>query len=232
MRTYIFIINMLLCIGSFAQHENNNKALKDSTKTHQFGLRIGADLSKVVKTGIIDEYTTFEINADYKLNKRYYIALEIGMENRTMNETQINFNANGTYFKLGVDYNMYENWLDMNNMIYAGFRYAVSNHKQTLNRYNVYNTDLYWGENLSVNTPFEFEANSSHWVELIVGIKVEVWNDLYLGLNIQLKRMVSNTNPYGFENLYVPGFGQTYTDSNWGAGFGYTVSYFIPFYKK
>jgi hypothetical protein len=31
--------------------------------------------------------------------------------------------------------------------------------------------------------------------------------------------------------LYIPGFNRTY-DGDFGVGFNYTVSYFIPLYKK
>ena len=31
--------------------------------------------------------------------------------------------------------------------------------------------------------------------------------------------------------LYIPGFNRTY-DGSFGVGFNYTVSYFIPIYKK
>jgi len=235
MRTYIYIISLLLCVVSFAQEKEETVVVeKDTTKskTYRFGLRIGADLSKLVKSVVIDDYTAFELNADYKFAKKYNVAAEYGFEKRTIDETQVNFTAKGNYFKIGVDYNMYVNWLDMENAIYAGVRYGLSTHTQTLNRYNIYNTDLYWDENNTVNTPIEFDSNTSSWIELILGIKAEVYDNLFLGINVQLKNKVSNTNPDGFENLYIPGFGQTYADSNWGVGFGYTISYFIPFYKK
>ena len=233
MRTYIFIISLLLCVVSFAQEKEETAVIeKDSTKTHRFGLRVGADLSKLVKSVVIDDYTAFELNADYKFAKKYNLAGEFGFEKRTIDETQVNFTATGNYFKIGVDYNMYVNWLDMENAIYAGFRYGLSSHKQTLNRHNIYNTDLYWEENNTINIPQEFDNNASSWVELIFGLKAEVLQNLFLGINVQLKNKIGNNNPAGFENLYIPGFGQTYADSNWGVGFGYTVSYFIPFYKK
>jgi hypothetical protein len=40
-----------------------------------------------------------------------------------------------------------------------------------------------------------------------------------------------NNKPSGFDNLYIPGFNRTY-DGSFGVGFNYTVSYFIPIYKK
>ena len=44
--------------------------------------------------------------------------------------------------------------------------------------------------------------------------------------------MVSQDQPSGFENLYVPGFNRTYDSGRFGIGFGYTLSYLIPIYKK
>ena len=52
-----------------------------------------------------------------------------------------------------------------------------------------------------------------------------------MGFGVQLKLLVSNTKPSGFDNLYIPGFNRTY-DGSFGVGFNYTVSYFIPLYKK
>lgn len=43
---------------------------------------------------------------------------------------------------------------------------------------------------------------------------------------------MSNNEPEGFANLYIPGFNKTYENSKFGAGFNYSISYFIPFYKS
>ena len=43
--------------------------------------------------------------------------------------------------------------------------------------------------------------------------------------------LISNKQPNNFENLYIPGFNRTY-NGDFGVGFNYTVSYFIPLYKK
>lgn len=228
MRTYIFFISILFCIATNAQEDIK----KDTVKTHKFGLRVGTDISKLAKSVFIEDYTAFEINADYKFSKRFYIAGAFGNENRTLDEVQVNYTTKGSYFNVGVDYNAYENWLDMENAIYVGLRYGVSSYSHTLNSYSIYNTDGYWEEISLMGSPQKFDAIASHWLELIVGLKAEVFNNLYLGVNVQLKNLVVNNDPDGFANLYVPGFGETTQDSNWGVGFGYTVSYFIPFYKK
>jgi len=230
MRTYIFFISLFISLVTFAQEKE--VAVKDSTITHKFGLRIGTDLSKLVKTAFTKEYTAFEINADYKFSKKYSLAGEFGNEKRTIEETQVNFTAEGNYFKIGIDYNAYENWLDMENAIFVGLRYGLSSYKQTLNSHGVFNTDAYWGESNLINTPITYDKSTTHWLELIIGIKAEIFNNCYLGINAQLKNSIGNKQPNNFANLYIPGFGKTVEDSKWGVGFGYTVSYFIPFYKK
>lgn len=228
MRTYIFITSLLCCLCLHSQEVKNDS----TTKKHHFGLRVGTDISKLIKTALRKDYTAFEINADYRFAKKYYLALEFGNENHLIDETQINLNTKGTYIKVGVDYNAYQNWLDMENAIYVGLRYGISSFSQTLNSYSIYNTDPYWGEGNLIEEPQSFNGSSSHWVELIVGLKVEILNNFYLGINAQLKSNVANNAPGNFENLYVPGFGKTYETSKWGVGFGYTINYFIPFYKK
>ncbi|MFD0962857.1 DUF6048 family protein [Pseudofulvibacter geojedonensis] len=228
MRIYIFIISLFCSLCLYSQE----KAIDSSSKKHRYGLRVGTDISKLIKTAIRSNYTAFEINADYKFAKKYYIAGEIGYENHLINETQINLNTKGSYIKFGVDYNAYQNWLNMENAIYAGLRYGFSSFSQTLNSYSIYNTDDYWNENNLINTPESFNGISSHWIEFIFGIKTEVLNNVYLGVNVQLKRNISNNSAENFDNLYIPGFGKTYETSKWGVGFGYTINYFIPFYKK
>ncbi len=229
MRTYIFFISLFFFYSTNYAQE---KSKADSIKKHRYGLRVGIDLSKLAKTAFIKDYTGFEVTADYKFSKRYYLAGTLGNENRTFDETQVNYTTKGSYFTAGVEYNAYENWLDMENAIYAGLRYGVSSFSHTLNNYNVLNADVYWNEITLQENVQEFDTNTAHWLELIVGIKAEVFNNLYLGAHVQLKNIIVNNEPDSFANLYVPGFGRTYQDSTWGVGFGYTISYFIPFYKK
>ncbi|HBY68150.1 MAG TPA: hypothetical protein DEG69_10565, partial [Flavobacteriaceae bacterium] len=73
---------------------------------------------------------------------------------------------------------------------------------------------------------------TGHWVELIVGIKTEILNNLYLSVNLQLKRKLGEDEPDNFANLYIPGFNRTYDFSEFGVGYGYTISYLIPIFKK
>ena len=185
----------------------------------------------ILRTVIDDDYTGFEINADYRYSKNLYIAGELGIEEKTTSTEFLNSTAKGSYFKAGVDYNMYKNWLNMENMIYSGFRVGVSSFSQTVNSYTIFNTNQDFSQT-TVTESNEFNGLSAIWAELIFGIKAEVLNNLYIGLNVQLKGRITETEPDNFENIYIPGFGRTYDSGSFGIGFGYNVSYLIPLYKK
>jgi len=200
-------------------------------KTNRYGIRVGVDLSKIARSFYEDDYKGLEVVGDYRLTKRYYIAGELGNENKTVNDDQLNFTTKGTYFKAGVDYNLYENWLDMENMVYIGARYGVSSFSQTLNSYTIYNRYPYFGPSQTIESGEKFNGLSAQWIEVLVGVKAKVINNFYVGFSFRMNRLVSNKKPDGFDNLYIPGFNRTY-DGSFGAGFNYTISYFIPIYKK
>ena len=228
-----FLAFMLLCGVTFAQNDSIAKSKRDSIKHAQkYGLRIGGDISKLIRTAIDDDYKGFEIMADFRISKRLYIAGEIGTEERTLSNDFLNSTASGGYFKAGVDYNAYTNWYGMHNMIYAGLRVGASTFSQTLNSFTVYTQDQYWAPQFSSNEPQKFSGLSAIWAELIVGIKAEILPNLFLGVNAQLKSMLSQDQPDNFENLYIPGFNRTYDSGRFGVGYGYNISYLIPLFKK
>ncbi|MBE9490555.1 MAG: hypothetical protein IMY67_09705 [Bacteroidetes bacterium] len=220
---------MLMIFSAGAQ---NDSIVQDSTKYKQkYGLRLGGDLSKIIRTVIDDDYTGFEINADYRYSKYLYIAGELGIEEKTTSTEFLNSTAKGSYFKAGIDYNMYKNWLNMENMIYSGFRVGVSSFSQTVNSYTIFNTNQDFPQT-TITEGIEHNGLSAIWAELIIGIKAEILNNLYVSINAQLKGRITETEPGNFENIYIPGFGRTYDSGSFGIGFGYNVSYLIPLYKK
>lgn len=206
---------------------------KDSIppKKERYGLRVGADLFKLTRSFYEKDYRGLELVGDYRLTRRHYLAAEIGNENKTVDDEQLNFTTKGTYLKVGFDYNTYENWLNMENIISVGVRYGVSSFSQTLNSYQIYNPNHYFGEAQVIQSGQKFDGLSAQWVEVAVGMKAEVFNNIFVGFSVRLNRLVSQKLPDNFDNLYIPGFNRTY-NGDFGVGFNYTVSYFIPLYKS
>lgn len=229
----LFVFLMLCCVSAQAQNDSIAKAKKDSIKHIQkYGLRVGGDLSKLIRTALDDDYKGFEIMADFRLSKRLYIAGEFGIEERTLGNDYLNATASGSYFKAGIDYNSYTNWFGMHNMIYGGLRVGASTFSQTRNSYAVYSQDQYWEPQFTSTDVEKFSDLTAIWAELIIGIKTEVLPNLFIGINAQLKNIFSQDQPGDFENLYVPGYNKTYDSSNFGVGYGYNISYLIPLFKK
>ncbi|MEH6537506.1 MAG: DUF6048 family protein [Psychroserpens sp.] len=226
------IIMMLFPMTSQSQTENEETISDTLVYKQKYGLRIGGDIGKLVRTAVDDDYTGFEINGDYRLTKKLYIAGELGTEERRIANGFIDVTAKGSYFKGGIDYNTYTNWLDMQNMIYTGFRVGVSSFSQTRNSITIFNADQFWESPSTDNSIKEFNGLSAIWIELVIGLKAELFTNFYAGLNLQIKSNISQDQPDGFENLYIPGFNRTYDSGRFGIGFGYTLSYLIPIYKK
>ncbi|HMI05998.1 MAG TPA: DUF6048 family protein [Flavobacterium sp.] len=226
-----FIFSLFLVLCSFGIQAQEAK-VPDTipVKTNRYGLRVGIDLFKLSRSFYEKDYKGLEVVADYRLTKKYFIAGELGNENKTVDDDQLNFTTKGTYFKVGFDYNAYENWLDMENMVYIGLRYGVSTFSQTLNNYTIYNRDHYFGEQPAVISGEKFSGLSAQWAEFIAGVNAKIFNNIYVGFSVSLKKLVSNKKPQTFDNLYIPGFHRTY-DGDFGVGLNYTVSYFIPIYK-
>ena len=225
-----YFYSLLLIISSFVTMAQEAKKDTIVSKTQRYGLRLGVDLSKIARSFYEPDYKGFEIVGDYRLTQKMYIAGELGNENKTIDDDRVNFTTKGSYFKVGFDYNAYENWLDMENMIHIGLRFGASSFSQELNTYKIYDTSAYFPQLPPVVDGTQYEGLTAQWAEVVAGVKAEIFNNVYIGFSFRMNYLFANKKPDNFDNLYIPGYNKTY-DGKFGAGFNYTVSYFIPLYK-
>lgn len=226
----LFFISLLGCFGSISAQQSANE-IDTVPKVEKFGLRVGVDLAKPLRTLLEDGYSGFEIMGDFRVTPKFYAALELGSEKKDWIEPYVSTKTTGNYAKIGFDFNAYENWLGMENAINIGLRYGFSSFEQELLRYRIY-TDSPVFPSEEIISPQTFSGLTAHWAELIISVKTEILNNLYLSINAQLKRKISEQQPEGFANLYIPGFNRTYDYSQFGVGYGYSISYLIPIFKK
>ena len=199
-------------------------------KQQYYALRLGVDISKPIISLFNDDLKALEVVGDFRIRKNIYIATEIGATDRTDSEDFFMYNTKGAFIKVGGNYNLYRNWLDMNNEIFFGVRYGYSSFSQTLNEY----TPNYYGTYFEVPTytsNIEIDGLTAHWAEFVIGLKVEMFHNFYMGASIAMKKLISEQEPDNFKNLYIPGYGRVYLN-NAGLSFNYTVSYTIPFSKQ
>ena len=229
---FILLFSSSLIFSQEAKSSNDTIVYKQ-----KYGLRIGADLSRIARSFLDEDYENgFEIVADYRINKRFFIAAEIGNEQNTTDEEFFNFTTNGSYFKLGFDYNTYENWLGAQDAIFIGMRYGVSTFSQTINSFTINNRNQFFNEGDVLGTSEEllqeFSGLSAQWVEAVVGIKAELFSNLFLSLSFRINFLVSDEASDIFPNLWAPGFNRISENSNVGVGYNYTLTYLIPIFKK
>ena len=196
-----------------------------------YGLRVGLDLKKIIQTVTDSDYRGFEFVGDYRLTKKLYAAGEIGNEKNTISETSLSTTTSGSYLKIGVDVNVHKNLLGMRNLIYVGARYGIASFSQQLNSFSIATETAFFPSEQIIGNLNESGLNT-HWLEFLAGLKVEVLDNLFLGMSVAIQYKFFEQKPDGFDNLYIPGFGTTNDFSNFSANFNYFVSYYIPFYKK
>ena len=230
--TSLFFIKVLFlsCYWGFAQEIERN--INDTiTKNNKYGLRIGADVARPSISLFDENFSGFEFMVDYRLTHQFYIAAEYGFDQDNQTESNLTASTKGSYFKIGGDFNAYNNWVGMNNAIYVGLRYGFSTFDQNLEGYTIYTGDSTFPGTMVID-PRAYKGLTAHWAEFIFGIKTEILTNLFLSINLQLKNKFSEDVPENFNNLYIPGFNKTNDYSDFGVGFGYGVSYLIPIYKK
>lgn len=196
----------------------------------RYGLRVGIDLHRLSKSFYDNTYQGLELVGDYRISKKFYLAGELGNEKKEIEDDRVYFTTKGNYLKLGFDYNAYENWLDMENMIHLGLRYGFGSFTQELHSYKIYDPTQFFGEHI-VTANQEFKGLNASWIEVVGGVKTKLFNNFFLGFSLRLNYLISEKEPTNFANLYIPGFNRTY-DGKFGAGLNYTLTYFVPIYKK
>ncbi|MAX01421.1 MAG: hypothetical protein CNC90_03985 [Cryomorphaceae bacterium MED-G11] len=221
-----------MLIGQTESNSNDTLIKKDKLlKINK--IRLGFDLLKPVLSSSEGDNLNYEIVGDLQLTENIYLAGEYGLVDKVIEDENINFNSTGSFLRIGFDYNMFENWIGMDNSIYIGLRYGTSNFSSKILDYNVRNKDSYFS-NLVTNEfqTIEYSNLSGNWIELLLGIKVETFKNVYLGLSLRLNKLLSDKKPDNFGNLFIPGFNKVTDENTFGSGFNYTLTYSIPLKKR
>ena len=235
---YIFIFSLSsinFIAGQEIKNEETDSIIPKQKLINIDKLSIGIDLYRPIYSNINDDDLSYELITTLRIFKDFSIASEIGSLDRYIEDENVNFTSSGEYIKFGFDYNLYNNWTGMDNSIYLGIRFATSNFNNKIDNYTVRNPDSYWSNTVTDGYEVVNHSNqNANWLEFLVGIKVETIKNIYFGISLRLNRLLSNSSPNNFSNLYIPGFNKVTDDNSWGSGFNYTLTYSLPlnFNKK
>ncbi|MFT5231664.1 MAG: hypothetical protein ACI9KI_001168 [Patiriisocius sp.] len=232
MKTKAILLSIISIVcASFTTMAQETEPVDTLQTKIKHGLRLGLDAAKPLRSLIDNDYSGFQVLADFRYNKNMYLAAELGSETKKYYEQNLNAITSGSYAKIGVNFNSHKNWLGLHNSIYTGLRYGFATYSQELLAYRVYIIDQNFpGNTVLVNQ--KFSGLKAHWLELQLGFKSEIAKNLYIDLHFELKRKLEADLPEGFGNIYIPGFNQVNDFSEFGVGYGYSLSYLIPLFEK
>lgn len=225
---YILLTSLLLIsLASFAQKESPDKK-KEKVDTIQIsfrpkGIRFGTDLLGATKTAINSGKTALEFSADIELY-RYLINFEYGQyENFRVGSDASIYQNKGTYFRTGIDINLFKKDTDVN-ILFFGLRYGKATFDDQL-QYLQTNT-LFGDSNFDrINTSI-----NARWIEMTSGIKLHIAHNFWLGFTNRFKFSLKVDDSDALTPYEIPGYGTTVKGSTWG--FNYLLMYRIPFGKK
>ncbi|HHP7242655.1 MAG TPA: DUF6048 family protein [Cyclobacteriaceae bacterium] len=178
-------------------------------------IRVGLDIVGIGELILLDRNHRFELQADVDFG-RYFAVAEFGREFFTSDSKDYAYDNQGNFYRLGVDYNFIP-YNPERNMIFGGLRYARSNFNEEVKF--TQNSNI-WGDSPISR---ENESISANWFEIVVGMKVRLFSNLYSGFTTRIKFIKNIDHQGSFTPFQVPGFGKNEKSAN--LGFNYYFFY-------
>lgn len=230
MSKYFFSFFLVFFINFELSSQENYIEIDSISTKKAYGLRLGLDLSKQIRM-FTEEYKGLSLYSDLKIMEDFFVVLEIGNDNKKISDENINSKVNGSYYKFGLNYNFYKNLPGLNNDIYFGLRYGISNFNSELLSFKVFDIDNNWNnESIVINR--KFNNLNAGWVELILGFNAEISKNIFMGISLRVNRLINQKIPSNFTNFFIPGFNKVTENNNFGTGITYNLIYQIPILRK
>jgi hypothetical protein len=200
------------------------KTVEIVKKPHSISL--GVDLSPFIVTAFDSSRKGFQVIGRYGVQEKFFVTAEAGYEKVNFDNEYIQYASDGSFLKLGLDYDVFDvDEPGNNDNILFGIRYGFGLQQQQSDRFIIQNG--YWGDATGSSG---LSTVNSHWMELLFGLRTEVLKNLYMGWTIRGKIFLTGTNPTSLVPYSIPGYGNG--DKKFVPGFSYTLEYKIPFNKK
>ncbi len=181
--------------------------------------RTGIDLIGVGYTILSSGYTHIEVNNDLQFGK-YFFSLDLSSSSRTFSRDEFNYQYDGRFFRAGIDYNFIPNDPD-NNVIFIGARYGRAYFNE--------NVQFSIDDNIFGFQDYKYSNESlrGRWLEANGGMKIRVWNQLFLGYTLRLKFAGKVRGEKELVTYELPGYGKAARTNIFA--FSYHILYRIPF---
>lgn len=225
MKIFGFILlTCLLVQNSFAQERELKRRPARTDKFARLdGIRVGMDVSRPFQSlwNKGDRYGT-EFSADVEVLPNLFTVAELGWDQFEINHDYVSYTSSGTYLRVGWDYNFLpaESPKDRD-ILYGGLRYGFCVGKQRVSSYRFEN---YWETEVGA---FPSQSYTSHWIEFVLGMKGEIFHNIFMGWSIRGKVMMAQKEFEMPPVYFTAGYGNA--DSSFSFDFTYSLFYNLPF---
>ncbi len=190
------------------------------------GLSIGLNIGTFIVKAFESDRTGVEATARYKFNRKFFAVGEVGFENVEFDREPLQYKSNGSFLRLGIDYNIFKvEEIGNNDNIIIGARYGIAITDYSSNRFTI--KDDYWGD--YTNTLGNATSNT-HWVEAVFGLRSEILKNFYMGWTVRLRQIVALNQTSELDPYAIPGYGRR--DNTTNLSFTYNLEYHFPFTKN
>ena len=234
------IVHCALCIELKAQFSNFGGGMSSSSQDSEQenkpkikqlqgdvfrGLSVHADIGSPIISLMGGFSRSYEVQLDVNLYRRIYPIFEMGYATATKEAVSgIVYDTKAPFFRLGVNYGLMKPFKDdgetrsVRSYPFVGLRYAMS--PITYNISNISINDSYWG----TSSVYDSRNNLDYagWLELVGGVRVDIFSGLTLGWSIRMKTLLHTSAADKTFVWYVPGYGKS---SGMGVMFNYTIGY-------
>ena len=221
----LIILIFFLCVANNSVAQDDIDVV-DSTKV-KFNFipktfRVGVDVVGLTKMGLKNDYTEVDLTTDIAIDK-YFLTIDYGILESSRVGTDVNYVLVGSFIRIGPEVNFLKNDPD-GNAFFFGLKYARGKSNHTL--------DFTYSDPIFGNLVDTRKLNSvsARWMELNTGVKVKLFQEVWLGFTGRLKFALKHDNSIVLTPYEIPGYGFSEQKVMWG--FDYYVFYRIPFSKK
>lgn len=210
-----------------AQAQEAKTPVEEEEKEAPFfqGVYAGVDIFGFMSKAFGSDITTTEVSLEANLMNRFFPVLEIGYGSMdtTNDETDIHYKASAPFFRVGVNYNIFNKKPHLPGYFTVGLRYGFSSFDYDVQAPDM--VDPNWGHT-SVPVVYEGVKSKVSWAELVIGLKTNVYKDFYMGFTVRYRSRLSMTKNEYSEPYYIPGYGRGKPNN---FGITYNLVYKLPF---
>lgn len=228
---YIFsilfvILTSLACFGQEKgnkQDEDLYAPIEDKEPLVLKGIKVGVNVGRVTDFFFKPERRSTEVSLDFNLSNKYFGVVEGGISETSMIKENYWYDSEGSYIKVGMDFNMLKKY--PTDYFGIGIRIGRADFKHSAS--HIIFEDSHW-----IADPIAVDSKSynTYWLEASFGLKGELIKNVYFGWSALVRIGVSGRKDAQFQPYEIPGFGKGANSINLGAT--YYIYYQIPFNKN